>query len=77
MAKVSIEETMLKNYSDKELVRYICNKIEAALYDTPSENIPFEVASMACITEIRNVMPLLRAVDRRMNGDGRGHNIVV
>ena len=77
MAKVSVTDALLKQYNDKELIRYISSKIDAALYDTSSDGMPFETALMACVTEIREVMPILRAVDKRMNGDNKGANIVV
>lgn len=76
MAKVNVTETLLKQYSDKELIRYVSNKLDAALYDTSSDGISLEAALMACVTEIREVMPILRAVDKRMNGDSNNHNIV-
>lgn len=77
MSKVSVENTLLKQYTDKELVHYIRGKIDDALNSTVAEEVSPEAALTMRLTKIGALMPLLRAVDDRMNGSTKNVNIVV
>lgn len=66
--KVDVEETLLKQYSDKELIHYIVSEMNQA-YEFGSRE---EAADLSTLTyrmaRIGSCIDLLKAVDKRMNG---------
>lgn len=74
---VKVEETLLKRYSDKELVKYIREELERALNATVSEDCSTEAKLALRLSAAGKLLPLLRAVDKRMNGSSTGNNVVI
>lgn len=74
---VKVEETLLKKYSDKELVRYIREELERALNASVAEDCSTEAKLALRLSAAGRLLPLLRAVDKRMSGGSAGNNIVV
>lgn len=77
MAKVNIEDALLNKYSDKELVRYITGELEFCLSGPVADDISAEAVMAMRLVKVRALMPLLKAVDKRMNGGSKDPTIVV
>ena len=74
--KVNVEETLLKQYSDKELIHYIVGEMHRA-YEFGSREEATDLSVLTCrMTRVGSCIDLLEAVDRRMNG-GKDTNIVL
>ena len=69
MAKVDIDEALLKKYSDKELVHYVATTLRNVLEGTVSGGLSSEAALAVKLTKIGELSDVLVAVDRRMNKD--------
>lgn len=79
MAKqVDVNETLLDVYKDKELINYLAKRLRKALQWGNTDKFPVETQAMAIVWEIGiDILPLLEAVNKRMNGDSNEPNIVV
>lgn len=77
MTKVDVENTLLKKYTDKELVHYIREELSRALDLKIVEEVSPEAKLVMRLTKIGSLMPLLKAVDDRMNGSSKNMNVVV
>lgn len=79
MAKqVDVNKTLLDVYNDKELVNYLAKRLRKALQWGDTDKFSVEVQAVSMVDEIYvDVLPLLEAVNRRMNGDSNEPNIVV
>lgn len=77
MARVNVEDTLLKKYSDKELIRYIKDELDKALHAPSPDGCSLEANCVERLTKLEPVCSLLKAVDKRMNGGSSDPNIVV
>lgn len=76
--QVDVTEALLKEYKDKELVHFLAQKMRIILSATPAEGESYEASLAQRIEAIGDtVLPILFAVDKRMNGDSNEPNIVV
>lgn len=76
--EVNLTEVLLKEYKDKELVNYLAKTLRKILMTNFPKDISCEVSSAIIVDEIaENILPLLSAVNKRMNGDSNEPNIVL
>ena len=77
MAKVDVEATLLKQYSDKDLIRYIKEELDKVLHAPSPECYSLEADCVERLSKLEPVYVLVKAVDKRMNGDSKNTNIVL
>lgn len=77
MARVDVEDTLLKKYSDKELVRYIREELDKVLHAPSPEGYSLEADCIERLAKLEPAYNLLKAVDKRMNGSSKNTNIVL
>lgn len=77
MAKVDIDEALLKKYSDKELIHYVATTLRNVLEGIVSGDLSTEAAFAVKLTKIGALSDTLIAVDRRMNKDSKETRFMV
>lgn len=65
--KVDINETLLKEYKDKDLIHYVAEGIRAAISDKCAEEISDEAKLSMRLARVGEYYKILSAVDKRMN----------
>lgn len=77
MAKVDVNETLLKKYSDKELIKYITSELKNVLSSQIVEDISDEAKMAIRLMKIGELYRLLALVDNRMNGSNKDVRVMV
>lgn len=69
MKQVEISKTLLKEYTDKELIHYISENLKRIAVTATTEKPEWKEVNYGAITvDIQHLSAILSAVDERMNG---------
>lgn len=77
MSKVNIEESLLKQYKDKELISFVVNGMKGALVKEYGSALSAETILASKLKDLEFYLDILTAVDSRMNKDSKEINIVL